>query len=280
MKKPEISYTSFARQLPIQIFQWDYSLVDEWKYKNFRIPQWRCWYTPEPGGFFTSNDTEYALDDKNILLIPPGMSLDMRNTQPFHQFYIHFTMSWEFQHREKKIFFIPVEKFSDSMLKELARPRWEWLPCDFLNVYSFLARAVALLPPGVLTPSYDLDGRIARLLVRLDQEKKFHYTNSELAKSINLSVNAFVKLFKEGMGVSPQFYLKRQRVNVACQMLHCTETSIDDIARITGFLDRYHFSRIFKQFTGQSPAKFRSKSYRPAPSHQRTSDPYPPKIPK
>jgi len=40
-------------------------------------------------------------------------------------------------------------------------------------------------------------------------------------------------------------------------MLHYSGRDIKAIAEDTGFCDRYHFSRIFKQLRGVSPAEFR-----------------------
>lgn len=42
-------------------------------------------------------------------------------------------------------------------------------------------------------------------------------------------------------------------------MLCYTCRHIEEIAEMTGFTDRYHFSRVFKQERGKSPGAYRKK---------------------
>jgi len=84
-------------------------------------------------------------------------------------------------------------------------------------------------------------------------------SNEALADICKLATNAFTRLFKNEVGISPQRFVKRKRINSACVMLHHTDYSIDKIASKTGFVNRYHFTRIFTQITGLSPAKYRKE---------------------
>ncbi len=45
-------------------------------------------------------------------------------------------------------------------------------------------------------------------------------------------------------------------------MLSHSEISIKDVAEATGFCDRYHFSRVFKQLRGVGPAEYRQQAKR------------------
>ena len=274
MKAPQISYISFARSLPMCIYQYDCSLVDEWNYTNSSIPHWRCWYNSGPGGFVDCEEGQIALNERDILLIPPSVSLNLHNEQPFRQLYIHFSMSWELQHSERRIYRVPASKFPKRFLEELIRPRLQWDSSDFLNVYAFLCRAVALLPNNILSASPQVDERIAKMISRFELTNNFNYTNRELAQSINVSESAFIKLFESSIGLPPQFYLRRQRIKLACRMLHFSDATLDEIASSTGFVDRFHFSRVFKNMVGVSPAKFRKERYLATPCHVKTSDPF------
>ena len=81
--------------------------------------------------------------------------------------------------------------------------------------------------------------------------------NDDLAAQVGMNTNAFIRLFRQTMGETPQHYYTRLRIDQACQMLHGGEASIDHIAEATGFCDRYHFSRVFKKLRGMGPASFR-----------------------
>lgn len=52
-------------------------------------------------------------------------------------------------------------------------------------------------------------------------------------------------------------YIRKMRIEKALQLLDTTAYSVGEIAYLTGFSDQSHFTRIFKQHTGQSPAAYR-----------------------
>ncbi|WP_324671460.1 chromate resistance protein ChrB domain-containing protein [Hymenobacter sp. GOD-10R] len=57
-------------------------------------------------------------------------------------------------------------------------------------------------------------------------------------------------------------YIRKLRIEKALQLLDTTTYSLAEIAYLTGFSDQSHFTRIFKQHTGQSPASYRKKQLR------------------
>lgn len=52
-------------------------------------------------------------------------------------------------------------------------------------------------------------------------------------------------------------YVRKLRIDKARQLLDTTAYPLAEIAYLTGFSDQSHFTRIFKQHTGQSPAAYR-----------------------
>ena len=81
-----------------------------------------------------------------------------------------------------------------------------------------------------------------------------------------MSENNFIRVFKKEMGVSPQQYLQMRRIEWSRNLLINSSLSIAEIADSTGFADRYHFSKAFKQITRFSPAAYRKQILRPAAS--------------
>ena len=72
-----------------------------------------------------------------------------------------------------------------------------------------------------------------------------------------MNANAFIRKFRQAVGHTPHQYLLRLRVERACEWMRRSELTMDQIAEAAGFCDRFHFSRVFKQVMGVSPAKFR-----------------------
>ncbi len=57
-------------------------------------------------------------------------------------------------------------------------------------------------------------------------------------------------------------YIRKLRIEKALQLLGTTAYPLGEIAYLTGFSDQSHFTRIFKQHTGQSPSAYRKKGPR------------------
>jgi YesN/AraC family two-component response regulator len=54
-------------------------------------------------------------------------------------------------------------------------------------------------------------------------------------------------------------YIRKLRIDKALHLLDATAYSLGEIAYLTGFSDQSHFTRIFKQHTGQSPSAYRKQ---------------------
>ncbi|TGE27491.1 chromate resistance protein ChrB domain-containing protein [Hymenobacter metallicola] len=54
-------------------------------------------------------------------------------------------------------------------------------------------------------------------------------------------------------------YIRKLRIDKALHLLDTTRYSLAEIAYLTGFSDQSHFTRIFKQHTGEAPAAHRKK---------------------
>ena len=85
-------------------------------------------------------------------------------------------------------------------------------------------------------------------------------SNEQLAAASGVSTVYFRKLFTEKYGVSPQRYVRTLRIETAKDLLREHETlSISQIAEMVGYDSIYHFSRIFKQETMQTPSEYAKK---------------------
>ncbi|AQR93550.1 AraC family transcriptional regulator [Clostridium saccharoperbutylacetonicum] len=82
---------------------------------------------------------------------------------------------------------------------------------------------------------------------------------SEMAKSVGLNKNYFSTFFRENIGVSPQQYIIKYRINKACELMSNQGLTIGDISRSVGYDDTLGFSKIFKKEKGISPKKYRQK---------------------
>lgn len=99
--------------------------------------------------------------------------------------------------------------------------------------------------------------RLQRAITLMESRYADDLTAEDLAGAAGLSVSHFNRLFQAWTGVSPMAYLRRLRVDRARALLADVDMTIKEIAAATGFVDPYHFSKVFHQEDGLSPSSYR-----------------------
>lgn len=105
------------------------------------------------------------------------------------------------------------------------------------------------------TDSAHLDRVLAHINLHLHET----ITVKQMADQVHLSPSRFTVVFKERYGVSPFQYLMRLRVERAMELLRAKTYSITQIAEYCGFNNIQHFSRTFREITGQTPSAYRKQ---------------------
>jgi AraC-like DNA-binding protein len=103
------------------------------------------------------------------------------------------------------------------------------------------------------------DNYIKKTLQFIEMNYSRNISVKDAAQFIGLNKNYFSTLFKQSLGVTPQEYIIKYRINKACELLKNPAISISDVARSVGYSDPLGFSKIFKQVKGCSPKYFRVK---------------------
>lgn len=80
-------------------------------------------------------------------------------------------------------------------------------------------------------------------------------TMSAIAERMNMSPAHFRRLFKAGTGTSPKAFQQSLRVTRAKELL-AAGRSIKETADILGFLDVFHFMRVFRKVAGMTAGRF------------------------
>ena len=107
------------------------------------------------------------------------------------------------------------------------------------------------------------DEKDAKLRDQLDAWLTGHLGDPKLniddfAESMGYGRTTFYKKVKRLVGVTPNEYIKKLRMNRAVELLGDDTLTISQVAYQIGISDPYYFSKMFKSYFGVTPSKYRS----------------------
>lgn len=102
--------------------------------------------------------------------------------------------------------------------------------------------------------------RLGEVLAAIESSYASPVTLEQLASMASTSPNNLMRMFKEGLGMSPISYVISRRIAKAQELLLNTPLTVTEVAFQVGFEDSGYFCRQFKQVTGFTPREFRKGS--------------------
>ena len=159
--------------------------------------------------------------------------------------------------------------FAGSTSKELAPLMEEIVAAKgvrrielFMMILGTLCRARGALPlssPNYLPdPSGYMSAGMNKALAFIRENLTQPFSEADLAAIAGQSQSAFSRSFRRHTGMSLVQYVKRLRINLACQILMSDEqASITDICFEVGFNNLSNFNRQFLAEKGMPPSRFR-----------------------
>lgn len=210
--------------------------------------------------FPSANDCLEYLDENHIDAIitdirMPGMSgLELAKTcsTRFPDIYIIITSAYsDFEYAHQAIKYNVV----DYCLK----------PIDDDDFYRAMNRLKACLnrSPNHGNPHSlynDSNDTIKKALEYVDKHYNENINANDVAKHIMVSPNYFSSYFKKNTGEKFSLFLRRYRLEKACELLQSTNLKISCIAEKIGYKSFTHFYGLFYEQYGITPAEYRKQS--------------------
>ena len=128
---------------------------------------------------------------------------------------------------------------------------------DRLKV-AYAKETVSTVPtPAILTEEAD-----RKMREQLDAWMQAHIDDPKLtidacAEHFGYRRTNFFKKVKQLTGMTPNDYIRQQRMSVAIELLKDTRLTVAEVAYKVGFEDQYYFSKSFKSYFGISPSQYR-----------------------
>lgn len=97
------------------------------------------------------------------------------------------------------------------------------------------------------------------ILTYVRDNYRSNISNINLGRHFNYHPNYINKLISEHTGMSLHKYIMVYRINTAISLLQSTNHTISKIAEMVGIPDIKHFSKSFKNITGNTPSHYKRK---------------------
>lgn len=228
---------------------WEYSIAQQWF--------WLLMRNRQEGAFLTVNDQTLPMLVDHFYLLPPyTVYKTHKEVRSFDQFYVQFTTGKSLGRVPSELIVLPAREsnaeFFAEMAQEPAQFSEEFLKLKFYSVvFDILCRLVA--QKDLFSPEPWMDPRILELVDLINGAPGKAYSNIQLSRRAGMSENNLLRVFRRALGMTPQRYIIRQRIQQATLLLCENKESIESIASLCGFADRYHFSKAFTRLTGKPP---------------------------
>ena len=103
---------------------------------------------------------------------------------------------------------------------------------------------------------------VKKCLDYIDENLHTQIRVADLSAHVNLSASHISGLFKKETGLTITDYILRRRITTAQNMLLYSNFSSAEISEILAFSSQSYFIKVFRRFTGMTPAEYHRKYFR------------------
>ncbi len=238
------------------------------KMNTYSWSDYHILYIVEGTGYATIGGEKYKMSAGNVLIFHPWQLRDygLHRNKASRSYYIHFN-GGACEELMKRLgldggsilnvgISLTLTRLLDDLINEfrLKNEHYEYMCHSYLLAILTLISRKCSDPPRI---SSETKKRIIEICRYIYENCGSIGAVGELANMTHLSESRFSHLFSKTVGVSPQSYLLRAKIDMSKELLANTDISVGQIAASVGFKDQNYFSRAFRRFVSMSPTEYR-----------------------
>ena len=232
-------------------------------------------YCIEGSGFLQVNDNEFVLNENQLIILPADIphSYMADEISPWTIYWIHFKGYLACHFVQGLNIPTDIKSTTNSRINERIALFEEIFTSiqhgyskqnihyattvfyHFLGTIKYLDQFVNI---RINEPNKEDLIESAIYYIKDNIEKKISI--GSMAKFIGYSPSHFSRLFTQTVGLTPNEYSNRLKVQRACILLKTTNMKINQICYKVGIHDSYYFSRLFKKTMKISPKEYRKQT--------------------
>jgi len=231
--------------------------LEDWNHQGVDSPFWRFYHNPKPGCHLLFQGQKIPLDPGTAVLIPADTIFDCVGPVPACHYWLHFTTSRPGVSFPARPMSIPVHEPMAMLLQQLIATHQQ--PGSGHQLLHLGSALLHMVFAGLATPATELPPPLLQVLGLISRAPHTRLSNRLLAERAGLSVERFIRSFREHTGQTPAAYVLAHRIRLAGEALALTDKTIDQIANECGFPNRHYLSRMFARHIGCGPAEYRAR---------------------
>ena len=177
-------------------------------------------------------------------------------------FTIEIGGTWMERLREYSVVLNDANGFHDGVLSWLVtRLYHEFQAMDASSPLVIESIALEMAVEASRRVSKRCEGKPPKWLRRVEDMLRGHFAEplslKDIAQSANIHPVHLARVFRQHRGCTVGEYIRKLRIDFACQELYRSDSSLLEIALSAGFFDQSQFSRTFKKAMGLTPLQYR-----------------------
>ncbi|MDE6512454.1 MAG: AraC family transcriptional regulator, partial [Muribaculaceae bacterium] len=258
----------------------------DWNFKDIESPFTRIYYVTEGTATVAIGDHIYTLTPGNMYIIPAFTRHTDSCAGRFSHYYVHvyedvssgeslidkydFPFGIQGSALDRTLFQALCDHNSTMALKapdpriydnktslidcvrlNRERPLWDRLESMGI-IFQLLGKFVK-----EAAPKYDAKDPRVREAIRLIGDSGRDRSVADLARSVHMTADHFIRLFKREVGCTPAQFAIERKMTQAMLMLASESMMIKEVAYALGYDNLSYFTRLFRRHTGQTPLAYR-----------------------
>lgn len=263
-----------------------YWVLSDWHCMDLSVPFWRIYHNNISGAKVLFKGEVFELNKNVLLVIPPNTSFstqmgEVKQRDKYEHIlgrkiekkdsiatisaknrvdhlFIHFSLGFPLDFAQPGIYSFDCSPETYKLIvaiQESCIDDTYFTLLECLRIKQLINVCLLNIKDNIWR-SETIDPRIFTAMKTIERSYNTGISNSDLASAANMAVNSFSRLFKTSTGQSVQQYIAKTKIEIACNFMHHSNKTIDEIADSCGFYDRHHFSKIFKRIMKVNPSYY------------------------
>lgn len=124
-------------------------------------------------------------------------------------------------------------------------------------IHGIIVESICLFCNNSVHSQLNMPDYLTETLEKLHSPKYYGCCANDVYNLMGFSPPVVIEIFKKHTGLTVAQYLRQTKLNIACELLESTNMSIIEISSLMGYSSLSHFSRVFKEILGITPAAYR-----------------------